>query len=198
LHWHAERGGLLQAGRAAPIGTDGVEIDKPTLEIAHAVASAEISRSEATGVHLRLTIFGTPDFGRVCLRGVCSKLTRSFGHDSNAKDGGLVSAHPALVELIRSGVYRDRGAFVFIYGVGLCSGHAGNPNMGILVLPAVLLLGLALIPFGVYLSKQGTRKDMPQRVFNRKAALRRLITFLGITTLFNVLLGTQLSYRAVP
>jgi|SRR5665213_3093304 len=87
---------------------------------------------------------------------------------------------------------------LFMASVGI-RGHAGNPYIGILllVLPAVLLLGLALVPLGVYLSKQDIRKDLAQATFNRKAALRRLITFLGVTTLFNVLLGTQLTYRAV-
>jgi len=78
-------------------------------------------------------------------------------------------------------------------------GHAGNPYSGILLLflPAVLLLGLALVPVGVYLSKRKIREDLAGATFDRKAALRRLTVFLGVTTLFNVLLGTQLTYRAV-
>ena len=78
-------------------------------------------------------------------------------------------------------------------------GHVGNPYSGILllILPAVLLSGLALVPLGVYLSKREIRRDLAQGAFDRKAATRRVITFLGMTTLFNVLLGTQLTYRAV-
>jgi nitrate/TMAO reductase-like tetraheme cytochrome c subunit len=78
-------------------------------------------------------------------------------------------------------------------------GNAGNPYSGIflLLLPAILFLGLALVPLGVYLSKRETRKDLVPAAFDLKAALRRLTVFLGLTTLFNVLLGTQLTYRAV-
>jgi nitrate/TMAO reductase-like tetraheme cytochrome c subunit len=78
-------------------------------------------------------------------------------------------------------------------------GHTGNPYSGILllILPAVLLLGLALVPIGVYLSKRQIREGLGQPTFDRKVALRRLAVFFGITTLFNVLLGTQLTYRAV-
>jgi len=78
-------------------------------------------------------------------------------------------------------------------------GHAGNPYSGILLLllPAVLLLGLALVPLGVYLSKREIRNDLLAQTFDRKAALRRVILFLGLTTFVNVLLGTQLTIRAV-
>ena len=79
-------------------------------------------------------------------------------------------------------------------------GHAGNPYLGIVllvVLPACLFSGLALVPLGVYLSKREIRKDLARGTFDRKAAVRRLVMFLGLTTLFNVLLGTQLTYRAV-
>ncbi len=79
-------------------------------------------------------------------------------------------------------------------------GHASNPYAGIVllvVLPAVFFSGLALVPLGVYLSKREIRKDLARATFDRKAAVRRLALFLGATTLFNVLLGTQLTYRAV-
>jgi NapC/NirT cytochrome c family protein len=79
-------------------------------------------------------------------------------------------------------------------------GHAGNPYTGIVilvVLPAIFFAGLALVPLGVYLGKREIRKGLAQSSFNRKAALRRLAMFVGVTTLFNVLLGTQLTYRAV-
>ena len=79
-------------------------------------------------------------------------------------------------------------------------GNANNPYVGIVllaVLPALFFSGLALVPLGVYLNKRAIRKDLAQAVFDRKAALRRLALFLGCTTLFNVLFGTQLTYRAV-
>ena len=79
-------------------------------------------------------------------------------------------------------------------------GHADNPYVGILVfliIPFVFFAGLALVPVGVYLSKREIRAGLAAPPFDRKAALRRIVLFLGITTAINVLLGTQLTYRAV-
>ena len=66
-----------------------------------------------------------------------------------------------------------------------------------LVLPIVFFAGLLLIPIGVYLSKRDVVRGLAETTFDRKAALRRLGLFLGLTTLVNVVLGTQLTYRAV-
>jgi hypothetical protein len=79
-------------------------------------------------------------------------------------------------------------------------GHAGNPYIGIvvfLILPIVFFAGLALIPIGVYLGKRRLREEMDAGTFDRKAALRRIGWFLAITTFLNVLIGTQITYRAV-
>ena len=79
-------------------------------------------------------------------------------------------------------------------------GHAENPYAGILIfliLPAVFFVGLALIPVGVYLGKRQIREGLAEAPFDRRAALTRLGWFLGITTAANVLIGTQITYRAV-
>jgi len=79
-------------------------------------------------------------------------------------------------------------------------GHASNPYVGIivfLILPAVFFLGLALIPVGIYLGKREIREKLTEPAFDRKSALRRLAWFFGIVTLLNVVIGTQLTYRAV-
>jgi nitrate/TMAO reductase-like tetraheme cytochrome c subunit len=79
-------------------------------------------------------------------------------------------------------------------------GHGSNPYVGIVllvVLPAIFFSGLALVPLGVYLSKRAIRMGLSQTSFDRRAALRRISVFLGVTTLFNVLLGTQITFRAV-
>jgi nitrate/TMAO reductase-like tetraheme cytochrome c subunit len=79
-------------------------------------------------------------------------------------------------------------------------GHVDNPYIGIIVffiLPAVLFAGLALIPLGAYLGKRRIQKGLEEAVFDRKAALHRLAWFFGVTTLLNVLIGTQFTYRAV-
>jgi hypothetical protein len=79
-------------------------------------------------------------------------------------------------------------------------GHADNPYVGIvvfLVLPAVFFTGLLLIPVGVYLSKRQIRGKLAEETFDRKTALRRIAWFFGVTTLLNILIGTQVTYRAV-
>jgi nitrate/TMAO reductase-like tetraheme cytochrome c subunit len=79
-------------------------------------------------------------------------------------------------------------------------GHVSNPYIGIilfLILPIVFFLGLALIPIGVYLSKRQIRQGLPEAGFDRRTALHRLAWFFGVITLVNVLIGTQVTYRAV-
>lgn len=79
-------------------------------------------------------------------------------------------------------------------------GHADNPYVGIvvfLVLPAIFFIGLLLIPVGVYLSKRQIRGKLAEATFDRKTALRRIAWFFGATTLLNILVGTQVTYRAV-
>jgi NapC/NirT cytochrome c family, N-terminal region len=79
-------------------------------------------------------------------------------------------------------------------------GHADNPYVGIvvfLVLPAIFFAGLLLIPVGVYLSKHQIRGGLAGETFDRKAALQRITWFFGATTLLNILIGSQVTYRAV-
>src|ERR1700758_649940 len=79
-------------------------------------------------------------------------------------------------------------------------GHVENPYVGIvifLILPAIFFTGLLLIPVGVYLSKRQIRGGLAEETFDRKTALRRIAWFFGVTTLLNILIGTQFTYRAV-
>ena len=79
-------------------------------------------------------------------------------------------------------------------------GHVDNPYVGIvvfLVIPAIFFTGLALVPIGVYLSKRQIRGELAEASFDRKMALRRIAWFFGATTLLNILIGTQITYRAV-
>jgi len=61
----------------------------------------------------------------------------------------------------------------------------------------VFFAGLALVPVGVYLSKRQIRDGYVQSDFDRKAALRRIAWFFVVVTVVNILVGTQLTYRAV-
>src|SRR3954453_17488178 len=79
-------------------------------------------------------------------------------------------------------------------------GHVDNPYIGIvvfLILPIIFFAGLALIPIGVYLSKKQITKGVEAPTFDRRTALRRIAWFFGVTTLLNLLIGTQVTYRAV-
>jgi nitrate/TMAO reductase-like tetraheme cytochrome c subunit len=79
-------------------------------------------------------------------------------------------------------------------------GHVDNPYVGIivfLILPVIFFTGLALIPLGIYLSKRNIQKGLGEPDFDRKAALQRLAWFFGVTTGLNILIGTQVTYRAV-
>jgi hypothetical protein len=79
-------------------------------------------------------------------------------------------------------------------------GHISNPYVGIvifLIIPAIFFIGLLLMPIGVYLAKRRIRQGLTELAFDRRGALKRLAWFVGITTALNVLIGTQVTYRAV-
>src|ERR1700758_3965833 len=79
-------------------------------------------------------------------------------------------------------------------------GHVDNPYVGIvvfLILPLVFFAGLVLIPIGIFLSKRKIRQGLAEASFDRKAALRRIAWFVGIVTVLNIIIGTQVTYRAV-
>ena len=79
-------------------------------------------------------------------------------------------------------------------------GHVSNPYIGIvifLVLPALFFAGLVLIPIGVYLSKRRIREGLADTSFDRRAALRRIAWFFVVITLVNIIVGTQVTYRAI-
>jgi nitrate/TMAO reductase-like tetraheme cytochrome c subunit len=78
-------------------------------------------------------------------------------------------------------------------------GSADNPYIGILIfliIPAVLFLGLALIPIGVILARRQIRAGL-SKMPNRQSAWRRLGLFLGLMTFVNIVIGSQATYRAV-
>src|SRR6476646_8284216 len=79
-------------------------------------------------------------------------------------------------------------------------GHVDNPYVGILVflvIPAIFFAGLLLIPVGVYLSRRQIRGGLAEQTFDRKRAMQRVAWFFGVTTLLNILIGTQVTYRVV-
>jgi len=74
-----------------------------------------------------------------------------------------------------------------------------NPYVGILIffaIPAVFFLGLALIPVGTFLARRRIREGLAEAP-DRRVTLRRLAFFFGVMTVVNVIIGSQLTYRAV-
>jgi len=81
----------------------------------------------------------------------------------------------------------------------LVRGHGTNPYIGILLfvgVPSVLVLGLILIPIGIWLSRRGVRNGLTP-VPTRKSSLKRLAIFLSVATVLNIVIVSQLSYGAI-
>jgi hypothetical protein len=78
-------------------------------------------------------------------------------------------------------------------------GHVGNPYIGLLVfiaIPIVFFAGLVLIPIGIALSRRRVAAGFSD-LTDRRNAWRRAGLFFGVMTLGNIVIGSQLSYRAV-
>ncbi len=78
-------------------------------------------------------------------------------------------------------------------------GHTSNPYVGLLLfvaLPIVFFAGLALIPVGIALAKRRVGGRLAS-VQDQRAAWRRTGIFFAVMTVANVIIGSQLSYRAV-
>src|SRR5260370_37864991 len=78
-------------------------------------------------------------------------------------------------------------------------GRVENPYIGLLVfvaIPIVFFLGLLLIPIGVWMGKRRIAAGLAQ-LPDRQAVWRRVTIFFGVMTAANILIGSQVSYRAV-
>lgn len=78
-------------------------------------------------------------------------------------------------------------------------GHAGNPYIGLLLfiaIPIVFFAGLVLIPVGIALAKRRVTESLTS-VPDRGAAWRRVAIFFAVMTAANLIIASQLSYRAV-
>src|ERR1700685_2246275 len=78
-------------------------------------------------------------------------------------------------------------------------GGVDNPYIGILAfmaIPAVFFAGLALIPIGIALWRRRVAGDLND-VADRRTAVRRAAIFFGVMTVANIIIGSQVSYRAV-
>src|ERR1039458_32749 len=78
------------------------------------------------------------------------------------------------------------------------SGGAGNPYIGLLAfigIPIVFFDGLALIPVGMFLGRRRIAAGLA--VPNRRVVIQRLVIFFGVMTVINIVIGSQVTYRAV-
>jgi len=78
-------------------------------------------------------------------------------------------------------------------------GHVDNPYIGLLIfiaIPMVFVLGLVLIPIGIALAHRRVRESLAL-VDDRRTGWRRVAIFFGVMTVVNVLIGSQVTYRAV-
>lgn len=74
-----------------------------------------------------------------------------------------------------------------------------DPYIGILIfviVPIVFVLGLILMPIGVWLSRHAIRQGL-RRAPTRETSLKRLAGFLLAATILNVVIVSQLSYGAI-
>ena len=80
-------------------------------------------------------------------------------------------------------------------------GEASSPYIGILLflmLPGVFVTGLLLIPVGIAIHTWKRRRAGDRGPFlPRGGELRRLGIFVAVTTMANLIMGSQFSYRAV-
>jgi len=117
-----------------------------------------------------------------------------------------MNKRPILVLLTSSWISMLGAALVTLAGFSWLfvlplnvSGHVSNPYIGLLVfiaIPIVFFAGLALIPIGIALAKRKVTEEL-NAVENRRTAWRRAGIFFAVMTVANVVIASQLSYRAV-
>lgn len=89
-------------------------------------------------------------------------------------------------------------SWLLVLGLQSRATHS-NPYVGIIlfaVVPAVFFAGLAMIPAGVGLAKRRVRAGLAAEL-DPRAAWQRVVVFLGVTTVLNLIIGTQFTYGAV-
>jgi hypothetical protein len=78
-------------------------------------------------------------------------------------------------------------------------GQSENPYVGILIafaIPAVFFAGLILIPIGAWLARRRIQTGLAQAP-SRRVVLRRLALFFVTMTVVNIVIASQVTYRAV-
>jgi len=104
----------------------------------------------------------------------------------------------------RAGVFIVTGVVVFFLFLlpTMLTGAVSHPYLGILhfvILPGVFLFGLVLIPLGLYVDRRrgGPQVLAPAERSWNNPILRQLVLFVGVATVINIVVFSQLTYRAV-
>jgi nitrate/TMAO reductase-like tetraheme cytochrome c subunit len=90
-------------------------------------------------------------------------------------------------------------SWLFVLPLNIRGGGVSNPYIGLLVfiaIPIVFFAGLILIPIGIALARRKVTANLDE-IENRRVAWRRVGIFFGVMTVANVVIASQLSYRAV-
>jgi nitrate/TMAO reductase-like tetraheme cytochrome c subunit len=90
-------------------------------------------------------------------------------------------------------------SWLFVLPLNIRGGGVSNPYIGLLVfiaIPIVFFAGLILIPIGIALAKRKVTANFDE-IEDRRTAWRRVGIFFGVMTVANVVIASQLSYRAV-
>jgi hypothetical protein len=90
-------------------------------------------------------------------------------------------------------------SWLFVLPLNIRGGPVSNPYIGLLVfiaIPMVFFAGLTLIPIGIALARRRVTETLDE-IADRRTAWRRAGIFFGVMTVANVVIASQLSYRAV-
>ena len=95
--------------------------------------------------------------------------------------------------------------FIIFLAPTIWGGTVENPYMGIvafLMVPAIFIVGLLLIPLGIYLRRRRARREGTDLASFppldlRNADFRRLLIFVGATTIVNMVIVGQFAYGSV-
>ncbi len=90
-------------------------------------------------------------------------------------------------------------SWLFVLPLNVSGNGVSNPYIGLLLfiaIPIVFFAGLALIPIGIALAKRKVVENLNE-IEDRRIAWRRVGIFFAVMTVANVVIASQLSYRAV-
>lgn len=108
----------------------------------------------------------------------------------------LLTSH--WVSLLGAALVTTAGfSWLFVLPMHL-RGGTDNPYIGLIVfigIPIVFFAGLALMPVGIFLAKKRLASGLA--MLDRRALVQRIVVFFAVMTVLNIVIGSQITYRAV-